>query len=48
VGEFILHTAYGDLPADIVELERKSILDGLGLALSGSVADMGPLSRNCE
>jgi 2-methylcitrate dehydratase PrpD len=46
VGEFILHTAYGDLPADIVELGRKSILDGLGLALSGSVADTGPLSRN--
>src|ERR1035438_6621838 len=46
VAEFILHTGYGDLPADVVELGRKSILDALGLALCGSVADTGPLSRD--
>ena len=39
VAEFILQTGYGDVPADVVELGRKSILDGLGLALCGSVAD---------
>ena len=46
VAEFILHTVYGDLPADVVELGRKSILDGMGLALCGSVADTGRLSRD--
>ncbi len=46
VAEFILHTRYDDLPADVVELGRKSILDGLGLALCGSVADTGRLSRD--
>jgi 2-methylcitrate dehydratase PrpD len=46
VAEFILHTGYDDLPAEVVELGRKSILDGLGLALCGSVADTGQLSRD--
>ncbi len=46
VAEFILHTTYADVPADVVELGRKSILDGFGLALCGSVAETGPLSRN--
>jgi hypothetical protein len=41
VAEFILHTAYDDLPADVVELGRKSILDEMGLALCGSVARQG-------
>jgi 2-methylcitrate dehydratase PrpD len=45
VAEFILRTGYSDLPADVVELGRKSILDGMGLALCGSVAETGPLSR---
>ena len=46
VAEFILHTGYRDLPGDVVELGRKSILDGLGLALCGSVAETGQLSRD--
>jgi len=29
VAEFILHASYGDVPTDVVELGRKSILDGL-------------------
>src|ERR1051325_2038515 len=45
VAEFIVGTRYDDLPADVVELGRKSILDGLGLALCGSVAETGPPSR---
>src|SRR5262245_6620067 len=44
VAEFILHTGYGDVPTDVMELGRKSILDGVGLALCGSVADTGKLS----
>src|SRR5438270_3992105 len=46
VAEFILHTGYNDVPADVLELGRKSILDGLGLALCGSVSDTGQLSRD--
>ncbi len=45
VAEFIVNTTYADLPTDVVELGKKSILDGIGLALSGSVAETGRLSR---
>jgi 2-methylcitrate dehydratase PrpD len=45
VASFIVNTTYRDVPADVVELGKKSILDGLGLALSGSVAETGRLSR---
>jgi hypothetical protein len=45
VAEFIVNTTYSDVPGDVIELGKKSILDGLGLALSGSVAETGRLSR---
>src|SRR4051794_11332993 len=45
VADFIVKTTYADIPADVLESGRKSILDGLGLALSGSVADTGERSR---
>ena len=45
VARFIVDTEYRGIPEDVVELGKKSILDGLGLALSGSVAETGPLSR---
>ena len=45
VAEFVVKTEYADVPADVAELGRKSILDGLGLALAGSVAATGELSR---
>jgi 2-methylcitrate dehydratase PrpD len=45
VAEFIVNTTYTDLPAEVLELGRKSILDGLGLALAGSVAETGRISR---
>jgi 2-methylcitrate dehydratase PrpD len=45
VGDFVLRTKYGDIPANVIELGKKSILDGLGLALAGSRADSGPISR---
>ena len=41
VARFVNETALGDLPGDVLENGRKSILDGLGLALSGSVAQTG-------
>jgi len=45
VAEFIVATKYQDIPPDVIELGKKSILDGFGLALAGSVSAMGPLVR---
>ncbi|KQT53135.1 MmgE/PrpD family protein [Aureimonas sp. Leaf454] len=45
VAEFIVSTKVEDLPADVIALGKKSILDGFGLALSGSVAKSGELVR---
>ena len=45
VAEFVVRTKYEDLPANVIELGKKSILDGLGLALAGSRAESGPISR---
>ncbi|MEO9335908.1 MmgE/PrpD family protein [Mesorhizobium sp. SB112] len=45
VAEFVVDTTPADLSAEVVELGKKSILDGFGLALSGSVAKSGELVR---
>src|SRR6202023_306771 len=38
VVEFVRNTKFTDLPADVIDLGKKSILDGLGLALGGARA----------
>src|ERR1700730_12345695 len=43
VGKFIVSTQYEDIPQDVIELGKKSILDGLGLALAGARAPTGGL-----
>src|SRR3981081_1778772 len=45
VGKFVSQAKYEDIPGDVVELGKKSILDGLGLALAGSKAQTGTLCR---
>jgi 2-methylcitrate dehydratase PrpD len=45
IAEFIVGTKYEDIPAEVIELGKKSILDGFGLALAGSVSSMGPLMQ---
>src|SRR6266852_5812954 len=45
VGNFVMRTKYEDIPANVIELGKKSILDGLGLALAGSKARTGTLCR---
>ena len=42
---FVVDTRFSDIPAEVMELARKSILDGIGLALAGSVADTGGIVR---
>src|ERR1700687_1571371 len=45
VAEFVTTAKYAEIPEEVIELGKKSILDGLGLALAGSRAETGPLSR---
>jgi 2-methylcitrate dehydratase PrpD len=45
VGKFVSQTRYEDIPEVVIELGKKSILDGLGLALAGSKAQTGALCR---
>jgi 2-methylcitrate dehydratase PrpD len=45
VAAFVMKTTLSDIPNDVAELGRKSVLDGLGLALAGSMAETGELSR---
>src|SRR5438105_9046529 len=46
VGKFVVNTTYEDIPADVIELGKKSILDGLGLALAGSRAQTATICRH--
>ena len=41
VAAFVLDTTFASIPAEVVALAKKSILDGFGLALSGAVAASG-------
>ncbi|HEV2268062.1 MAG TPA: MmgE/PrpD family protein [Steroidobacteraceae bacterium] len=43
VAEFVTRTPYEAIPAQVIELGKKSILDGLGLALAGQRAESGPI-----
>src|SRR6266436_9672504 len=45
VAEFVVNLKFTDIPAEPLELGKKSILDGLGLALSGSKAATWGLIR---
>ena len=45
VSEFIVNTRHDDIPSDVIALGKKSILDGLGLALAGSVSTLAPLLK---
>ncbi|UVC08645.1 MmgE/PrpD family protein [Rhizobium sp. TH2] len=45
VAEFVVDAKYENLSAEVIELGKKHILDGFGLALSGSVAKSGELAR---
>ena len=45
VSDFIVNTKYENIPANVIELGKKTILDGFGLALAGSVSVSGPIIR---
>ena len=46
VSEFVVHTGYEDIPADVLALGKKSMLDGFGLALAGSASTLAPLVKD--
>jgi 2-methylcitrate dehydratase PrpD len=43
VADFVVNAKYADIPADVLELGKKSILDGFGLSLAGSASVIAPL-----
>lgn len=45
LAQFIYDSQIADLPVDVIALGKKSILDGLGLALSGGATHCGGLVR---
>lgn len=45
VSEFIVNTKYENIPEEVIALGKKSILDGFGLALAGSVSECGPMVK---
>ena len=45
VGKFVVDTKYEGIPSAVIDLGKKSILDGLGLALAGSRAQTGSICR---
>lgn len=45
VADFIVGTRASDIPAGVMHLGKRSILDGIGLALAGSVAASGRIVR---
>ena len=45
VARFITTTRPGDVPRDVMRLGKRSVLDGLGLALAGNAAESGHIVR---
>src|ERR1700704_3073755 len=45
IAKFVAVTRYDDIPADVIELGKKSILDGWGWALAAKGAETAAISR---
>ena len=45
VADFITRARAANVPAEVTHLGKRSILDGIGLALAGSVAESGHIVR---
>ena len=42
VAGFVVDTESRDIPKDVAHLGKRSVLDGIGLALAGAASDMRP------
>ncbi len=45
VADFIIETKAGDIPPDVAHLGKRSVLDGIGLALAGAASETGHFIR---
>ena len=45
VADFVVATRAEAIPADVALLGKRSVLDGLGLALAGAAAECGHITR---
>jgi len=45
VADFVIRTRPGSIPREVMHLGKRSILDGLGLALAGAAAESGEIVR---
>lgn len=45
IADFVLATRASDIPADVAHLGKRSVLDGLGLALAGAASETGRITR---
>ena len=45
VAEFVVSTKFADIPRDVAHLGKRSVLDGIGLALAGSVSECGHIAQ---
>src|SRR6187431_2011946 len=45
VATFVVDTRAGDIPKDVAYLGKRSVLDGIGLALAGAVSESGAIAR---
>jgi 2-methylcitrate dehydratase PrpD len=45
VAGFVVRTKTSDIPVDVAHLGKRSVLDGIGLALAGAVSDCGRIAQ---
>ena len=45
VAGFVVGARTGDIPPDVMRLGKRSVLDGIGLALAGAASQQGAISR---
>jgi len=45
IADFIVNTRSGDVPEDVAHLGKRSVLDGIGLALAGAASQTGAIVR---
>ena len=45
VAGFVLETKASDIPKDVAHLGKRSVLDGIGLALAGAASETGAIAR---
>ena len=45
VARFVVATGASDIPDDVMHLGKRSVIDGLGLALAGAASETGAITR---